>query len=964
MARRLRLLAVLLAALLLAPAAAAAPPAPHPWCDASLRPLADARAAAADPASGFPDQAASVWGPLMMAQRAVDVGEHVRGRQYAEAAVTACERALPPDHPELARALLLLGHLLTQGLRPSEAEAPLRRALALREQACGPDHPATAASLAALGAQRLRVGATAAAGALLWRAHAIANRTAPDSLLMAQVLRALAQQLEDAGADPRAQTLLEQADALLQRHDAISVARADLLRQRSRLHADRGDAAVALELLTQAVAVFEMATDVGDPRRADALAELATLQLKAGQLDLAERLLGLAHWVHEAILGARHPAVAADLAALARLQHQRGEPARAEIYDWRALAIREAAHGPRHPAVAESLSALATSYLGRGDRATARRLWQRALDVFVGALGPDHPSAAETRRRLADLDALEGQLDRAIEQTRLAEDSREKSLGLILSVGSERQRRLYLRTLDEETDRTLTLHLRLAPDDPAAARLALRTVLRRKGRVLDAMSDSLAALRARLAPTQRALLDGLAALRSELATRALAGPGDDSAEAFTQALAALQQRVQQAEAALSQTARPPAPPPAATVSAVQAALPKDAALVELVAWTPRPPGLAPPSEPRRYAACVLRPDGRLQWTDLGPAEPIDYAIKMARKALSDPERDDALRRGRTLYDLVLAPLAPALEGARHLLISPDGPLNLVPFAAFVLPDERYLIEAYTVSYLSSARDLLRASAAAKARAAPAIVAAPDFSAASPAPPAASGDAPPAARRSAKLRGMTFDPLPGTSDEATALKALLGKPTLLLDKRATESALKALRGPRLLHVATHGFFLDHTAEADGAGALENPLLRSGLALAGANVRSGARDTAGADDGILTALEASSLDLAGTRVVVLSACETGVGEITAGDGVHGLRRALVLAGSQSQVMSLWEVDDLATRDLMIALYGKLEAGTSRAEAIREAQLALLRDPMRSHPFYWAAFILSGDWGRLPR
>jgi CHAT domain-containing protein len=179
--------------------------------------------------------------------------------------------------------------------------------------------------------------------------------------------------------------------------------------------------------------------------------------------------------------------------------------------------------------------------------------------------------------------------------------------------------------------------------------------------------------------------------------------------------------------------------------------------------------------------------------------------------------------------------------------------------------------------------------------------------------------------------------------------------------------------------------------------ENPLLRSGLALAGVNQR----QSGAGEDGVLTALEATGLDLWGTKLVVLSACETGLGEVKNGEGVYGLRRALVLAGSESQVMSLWQVSDAATRDLMAAYYKRLQAGEGRTEALRQVQLMMIKSGApgadgrrqtagagtttptaasgqqrglgiergqktlpedRSHPFYWASFIQSGDWRSL--
>jgi CHAT domain-containing protein len=140
-------------------------------------------------------------------------------------------------------------------------------------------------------------------------------------------------------------------------------------------------------------------------------------------------------------------------------------------------------------------------------------------------------------------------------------------------------------------------------------------------------------------------------------------------------------------------------------------------------------------------------------------------------------------------------------------------------------------------------------------------------------------------------------------------------------------------------------------------LENPLLRSGLALAGAN-----QHKSGDDDGVLTAMEAAALDLWGTKLVVLSACNTGVGEVKNGDGVYGLRRALVLAGAETQVMSLWPVSDQGTRELMVEYYNGLKAGKGRSEALRQVQLRMQADPRRQHPYYWASFIVSGEWANL--
>jgi CHAT domain-containing protein len=192
---------------------------------------------------------------------------------------------------------------------------------------------------------------------------------------------------------------------------------------------------------------------------------------------------------------------------------------------------------------------------------------------------------------------------------------------------------------------------------------------------------------------------------------------------------------------------------------------------------------------------------------------------------------------------------------------------------------------------------------------------------------------------------------------------------LTGESATEKAFKeGAPGRAVLHLATHGFFLAGRcgpaagAEEASLPAATSPLLLSGLALSGANER----DAAGSEgeDGILTAEEIAALRLAGVSWAVLSGCDTGVGEVTAGEGVLGLRRAFHVAGAGAVIMSLWPVSDEATRQWMRALYeSRLGRGLATAEAVHEANLSVLRDRREkgrsTHPFYWAGFVAEGDW-----
>jgi CHAT domain-containing protein len=501
------------------------------------------------------------------------------------------------------------------------------------------------------------------------------------------------------------------------------------------------------------------------------------------------------------------------------------------------------------------------------------------------------------------------------------------------------------------------------------------------------MADTIAALRRHAAPEDQALFDQLAEARSQLAALTLRGLGTDKPETYRARLKSLEDKVDEFESALS--ARSPefrSQTQPIMLTAVQSALPADSALVEFAVYTPQDPRNDKNKLPPRYLAYLLTAQGRPKWADLGEAAPIDRAITAWRQALRDPRRRDVNRLARAVDEKVMRPVLTLaqseLSETRRLLIAPDGLLNLVPFAALVDRQGRYLVERYSISYLMSGRDLLRSPVGRPGEREAVIVADPDYGARGGAIASRSRDIglPAGLAQSAGSNfnrdQIYFPPLKGTAGEARALKAILPRATVLTGDRATEAALKQLHSPGILHVATHGFFL-RNQELELVGApdareaivrsvgpseqpVENPLLRSGLALAGVNQRLGRADQG--DDGVLTALEATGLDLWRTKLVVLSACDTGVGEVKNGEGVFGLRRALSLAGSETQVMSLWPVSDLGARDLMTEYYKALERGEGRGDGLRHVQLEMLKRQGRRHPFYWASFIQSGEWANL--
>jgi CHAT domain-containing protein len=397
-----------------------------------------------------------------------------------------------------------------------------------------------------------------------------------------------------------------------------------------------------------------------------------------------------------------------------------------------------------------------------------------------------------------------------------------------------------------------------------------------------------------------------------------------------------------------------------------------------------------PWKPARYLGFVLpagEPDN-VQMIDLGEAEAIERMIAGFRASITGGERSlrpseplPAMRTndGADLRRAVFDPLVPALRGRTRLFLAPDGDLTRLPFEALPVGDGRCLIDDFQLSYLGVGRDLLRFGAEIPGQSArPLVIADPDFDLGMAGTPTPAGESRPPGRQSRALdpSALHFDPLPGTHVEGEHIAARLGvQPWLQAD--ALEGQIRASPSPRILHIATHGFFLEDQKpdpsraplEPERPGpimgsspgrlshALENPLLRSGLALAGANTWLQDEPLpAEAEDGILTAEDVSGLDLLGTDLVVLSACETGLGEVQVGEGVFGLRRAFVLAGAKTLVMSLWKVPDQHTQELMEDFYRRILMGEPRADALRSAQLAMkARHP---EPLYWGAFICQGE------
>jgi CHAT domain-containing protein/Tfp pilus assembly protein PilF len=717
-----------------------------------------------------------------------------------------------------------------------------------------------------------------------------------------------------------------------------------------------GDKQTAISRLERALRISEKTVDSDDFSRAAIENNLGAAYREMGDFDKAEPLLLRALHACEVKFGPEHYNVAVPLQELGIIARERKEYAKSLELLWRAEMAREKALGARNSKTVATLIVIANTYHAEGEIERALDLHLRILDILGDTVGQYSNlmliGLANIAREYAELHNKPC----AIEYQTRMDEVLEKNLELNLAIGSERQKLAYADTSAAgRTDRTISLHAIEAPDDRPAAEHALLVLLQRKGRVLDAMSDNFATLREGLSPDDRTLLDKLRSTTAELAKVALNGPGKTPLADYRAQLRKLEDEKEKLEhqigarsAAFRAEHRP------VTVAAVRDAIPSRAALVEFAVYRPFNPRAATDADQfadPRYIAYVLRRHGNVAWKDLGSAKAVDDAIAQWRKELRDSDTQDVDRLARTVDRMVMQPVRKLTGNATQLLIAPDGQLGLIPFEALVEPGGRYLVERYSINYLSSGRDLLRMEVSHPSRTPPVVIADPLFGESSVALPMTSARL---QRRSITsgddFSAVYFGPLAGTREEARSISELFPDARVLTGKDASKKAIQHLDAPRMLHVATHGFFL-------GTATTPNPLLRSGLALSGANLSS-----RGNDDGVLTALEASTLNLWGTKLVTLSACDSGVGQVKNREGVYGLRRAFFLAGAETVVMSLWPVSDYVTRQMMTSYYSGLKRGLGRGEALRQAQLSMLQRKDRRHPFYWASFIQSGEWTGL--
>jgi len=916
------------------------------------------------------------------ALRANEGGKTDIALDLAKASLGARESLFGSESKPVAYSLIAIGNIYANKNDVVQAEIAIRHALDVLDRSGGRQTPPYADGLYALGRVLMLKGDFKAAEEPNLEAFKLREKLAgPDSLPVAATLHSLGVIYRALNDLPRAERMtrrtLEIRERLLGEDHPDT---ANTLNNLGLLYYGAGDYVNAEPILLRSLAIKEKLFGPVHRQVGIALNNLGLVEWKKRDYPKADAYWKRGLAIFEAVDGPNSEGIRNILGNLGIIykEYFKDYP-QAEKYQLRALSISEKLAGEDSMPVAIATASLGLIYSAMQDYARAETFTLRALSIYEKVVGPNHHNTILALSTLARLCAIRGDLPRSLEYQKRIEAIEGASIPLNLTIGSERQKIAYFSQL-RNPDRNITFLVTLAPDNTESRDLVITQILQRKGRILDALAQNLSEFRRRAGPDEQALFDKLGDMSAEISTFTIEGRKGLSPDEYERRISDLFANREKLEAdVIRRTSGFYEPAKPVTLAAVQAVIPDDGALVEFAVYHPfewKKGDFGNAYGAPRYIAFVIRRTGEAQWREIGPAKEIDSSVEALREALRDPARLDVRSLARTLDEKVMRPVRAIAGNASHLLIAPDGGLNLIPFEALVDEQNRYLVERFSFTYLSSGRELLRLGIVRPSRTASMVVVNPAFGNATVDFLRKTLSSQKASRRQVANRSVKgavdladtyFAPLSGTEQEARLIKSILLDATVLSGANATETALKETNSPKILHIATHGFFLNDRKSEAGSGErsggeetavdIGNPLLRSGLAFAGANRRSGK-----SDDGILTALEASGLNLWGTKLVVLSACDTGIGEVRYGEGVYGLRRAFTLAGAESLVMSMWPVSDWLTRDLMAGYYRNLKNGIGRGEALRKVELEMLMRPDRQHPFYWASFIQAGEWGNL--
>ncbi len=778
------------------------------------------------------------------------------------------------------------------------------------------------------------------------------------------------------------------------------------LNNMSKLAYDLGDATRSYEIDQQVYEIRVRVLGADHVDIAQSLNNMAFNHSEQESYETARKLYQRALDIYLKQTGENDADTQMTMMNLAAVLQQLGETEQALELAGKALRLRRTNLGKDHVLVGETLEQLGEMHLSGGRLDEAQQALDEAYDIFHNTYGDNHPTTllalfaqchVKTRQQdWAEVLEMSNYIRRLIRTT---------STRLMAGLSPKEQLRLL--ELDSHQELAFTVALN-RKDDQAYVNASAGWAINSKGMAQATLAAREMLMREVGDSESKKLNAQLLDIRRQLAGAVLAASSSTQTDAQQKKIEQLTQQENEITRQLSRKV-------GSSVELenwidlenVRDKIADDESLITWIRF--RPVSIEPePVETKespapRYLAWIIPSSGQgeIKMIDLGLADKIDTAIQNAQDAITSAGKKDGtiIRQGEpnaeaqlrasfaALTQKVWLPVAQKISpDTKRLSLSPDGALWLVPWPALPLGEDRYLIEQYAFRLLISGREFVEESRELSENR-PLVFANPTFDLS----PQKVIDAIKAIFADFKLdpnanRGFVSQTairkvptLPNTELEAEAispsLEKLVGKPpTKYLRQYALESVVKRVHRPRMLVLSTHGYFLPDQKttsrnHVNGASAnrsasliasdgkpIENPLLRCGLLLAGCN-----QAQSGGDDGVLTGLEIVGLDLRGTELVVLSACQTGIGKVQIGEGIAGLRQAFQLAGAHSVVATLWQVPDRDSAILMRDFFDNLAEQKNAADALRAAQLARIESRRQrygaAHPYFWAAWTFTG-------
>jgi tetratricopeptide (TPR) repeat protein len=930
----------------------------------------------------------------------------------AEEAVAIRSRVLGKTDPLLAESLNTLGTVHSYQGQYEQAATRFEEALAIHESHLDPAHPDPEYGTLCInmGGNYQRMGKYSRAEALFQKGLAVlAKVPGKESPSYAISLIGLAYLQTDMGNYSAAEKVYDEADGLLkvqigEQHPMY----ATFLNNRGFLYNAIGHPDAAEADYRKSLEIKQKIFTPENIAIGASLRNLARVVLTRNPAE-GEKLFQEAVDLYAKLPSPAPFDYASVLLGLGEAQRKRGDLTGALQTLKKAMDVTAQGLGTKHPLYAGALSESGLVYQAIGDYPNAERRFNEAIAIVTETYGENHPDLARHLQLLAMLYEQTGNYRAALPLYRRSFEINDKFLTDILNVGSESSKVAVLSNLEDLVPVLISFQQRAGNQIPEARALAFEAVARRKGRVLDQVRDWRQRLRQNPDSTIRkrldtweSLLECQASLTIALGYRdlkpavvgtcALQDTGlegqyerllhelrakwtPDLGQQALKALQVLKQRTETLEAVLSrELPQFELASNAVRLEDLQSHLAADELFLDFVEYQPRD-SHGKIGADRRYGAFLLDRGGDLRWVELGPAAPIDSAIRDLIQAANDwstslgSHEKQAVESAQTtandaigtLSKKILTPLNPWFaqqKQARSLRIAPDGMLTLLPFGA--LSNGRFLDERFAISYLPAGRDLVLPEHSTPVVGPPVIALSPG----------AGGRRPTAGNVVASVfRADRLERLAGAEIEARGLQVRLPHAILLAEGEATEQTLKKLHSPALLHILGHGIVRGNEdckirPESPGCELVNlDPAARAMSLSAIVLEEAYGRGRGSPEDGLLTALELQALDLNGSEMLVLSQCRMADGVPSVGEGVYGMRRAAAIAGVKTFVAPLWRVADSAQEALMTRFYKELSAGRSRVEALRLAKLQLLRKPETANFLYWAPVILSGDPGPLP-